>query len=128
MRELKEGSEWATVPLLDQSNVGKYVWTVFNGNDKQATPNKIVKVGRTNIHVGGDGHNPDSYRVTDDGLTANGMHGGYTISAESQQYRLEREERVYLMRALDDIVKELKKSRDIEKLRKAVRDIGFWVN
>lgn len=58
--------EWATEPLLDQDNVGKYVWFSFNSN-KPITI-KIEKIGRSVIHfghnsyAGWDGKSFQSYR------------------------------------------------------------------
>lgn len=100
-RELPAGKEWATVPLLDPANVGRYVWSVWNGNVKQMTPAPIIKIGRTNIHVGE--YQGWSLRV--EGGKAVGVKNGFGVSAFTETWRIENDERVALWgrvrRALD---------------------------
>jgi hypothetical protein len=77
--KLPDGKEWAVAPLLDKSNVGKYVWVGLHNT------RPIVSVGRTNIHVGYV--RPDSLRVSNDGETARGMSGGYQRQCETNAHR-----------------------------------------
>jgi hypothetical protein len=78
---LPEGGQWAAAPLLWPANVGDYVIAVFNGNTHVASRSKILKIGRTNVHIEGDGQTPWSLRVNPNGHTASGMTGsGYSIS------------------------------------------------
>ena len=89
---LPEGGQWATGPLLVPGNLGKYVWTVWNGNTNWATLGKIVKLGRTNIHV--ETSNASySLRVSPSGHEARGNKNGFTASAHTEQWRLERSDR-----------------------------------
>lgn len=76
--------DWATEPLLSQENVGKKVWFVWNGNTNHAVVLPIVKVGRTNVHVQGNGARPHSLRVNTDGYAV-GNENGYTLSAWTNQ-------------------------------------------
>lgn len=81
--ELPEGGEWATSPLLDQSNVGKWMWTSWNSNRYELS--RIEKIGRTNVHVGRWG-DIWSLRVDpdDDGL-ATGTKSGFSVSAQTNE-------------------------------------------
>lgn len=89
---IPEGAEWATAPLLDVANLDRYVWYVFNGNTKFATPLQIVKIGRTNVHVNTWASRPSSLRVDPDthGHTADGTTGsGHSVSVHTEQWRLD---------------------------------------
>lgn len=99
MRELPEGAEWATSPLLDKSNVGKYVWTVWNSNTKFASVNQIVKIGRTNIHVETNAARPESYNVVDVEYEGHGYgtKNGFNVSCYTEQARIDRDERLDLV-------------------------------
>jgi len=82
--------DWATVPLLDPANIGKFVWGVWNGNVRQAEPMSINKIGRTNIHVGRSNW---SLKVNPDGTRAAGTVNNYGVSALSNQWHQETGER-----------------------------------
>lgn len=47
---LPPDAEWATAPLLDPANVGRYVICSDMGNMPSVRP--VQSVGRTNVHVG----------------------------------------------------------------------------
>jgi hypothetical protein len=88
-RELPAGAEWATEPLLDPTNVGKYVHYAWNGN-RRGDVFPIVRVGRTNVHVESHGRQI-SFRHTSSGWYE--TSGKYSTSIESEgvlQARLER--------------------------------------
>lgn len=89
--------DWATAPLLDPANVGKFVWGVWNGNTKHAEPMPINKIGRTNIHVGRSNW---SLRVHPDGTRAAGTVNNYGVSAMTNQWHQETEERQELKRRI----------------------------
>jgi hypothetical protein len=86
--------DWATPPLLDPANVGKYVWYVWNGNRSNMSPEPIAKIGRTNVHVGR--HRPVSMRVEPGGEWASGSLNDFTVSCMTEKFRLEEDERVLL--------------------------------
>jgi len=124
MRELPEGGEWATIPLLDPANVGRYVWTVFNGNVKFASVHPIVKIGRTNVHVEVEGTRPWSMRINEDAPgSAGGVNGGgYMTSCHTEQHRIESAERRELTQRLATMLKFNTTRRvPIDRLRTAVK-------
>lgn len=88
-------TEFATAPLLDQRNVGKVVWLSWNGNRSRMVT--VVKIGRTNVHVTEGGGRPNSLRVNEDGCTASGMDGGYSVRVITEAVRLEHEARGALL-------------------------------
>lgn len=93
--------EWATGSLLDPSNVGKCVVTVWNGNTKSPDVERVVKVTRTNVHVQIHNARPDSYRVdrANQGVGA-GTRSQYMISVYTREAWLERDVRAALLRRL----------------------------
>jgi len=106
--------DWATVPLLDQANVGKYVWVDWNGNRKE--PTQIQKIGRTNIHCG-PAWRTSSYRVEPTGDHANGMASGFSIHCQSNQYKIDQEERFELVKVFVKQSDTLVRSGSLERLR-----------
>ncbi len=92
--ELPAGEEWATAPLVDQANIGRYVWVSWNGNAPSVQP--IAAVGRTNITVGGE-----SLRVGADGSTARSPQSStYPLYVQTMAARLEAAEMAELRKAL----------------------------
>lgn len=90
---------WATSPLLDPANVGRYVWVVWNSNIKLAQRTTITKIGRTNIHLASG----ESCRVNMDGSSASGTRNGYSVSCHTEAHRLDRDERMELVNRLNRI-------------------------
>lgn len=105
----------AVAPLLHQDNVGRWVWHVFNHNDKHAHRTEIVGIGRTNVHLDSHGARPLSLRVDANGDTASGTSNGYSEFCYTEQHRLERAERVELRTRIDQ---SLRSSASIELLRR----------
>lgn len=93
---LPEGGEWAIGSLLDKSNVGKYVWAGNDGRGKWS-PERIAKIGRTNIHVSRYGQTT-AYRVHPDIPTQAGAEYGAMV--QTDKYRSERAERNELLGVL----------------------------
>lgn len=86
--------QWATTPLLDESNIGRMVMVVNNGNYQYAHPAPIVKIGRTNIHVDSRSARPYSLRVDPDGHgVATGDDRGFSVAAWTRQQLLDDHER-----------------------------------
>lgn len=92
--EITEQGLWAVEPLLDPSNVGKYVWVDWNGNAKN--PSQIQKIGRTNIHCGYSPERTSSYKV--EGGHATGSQSGFSIHCCTDAWRRDQEERRMLLK------------------------------
>lgn len=118
-RITKEGL-WATVPLMDPGNVGKYVWTDWNGNGK--SPSIIQKIGRTNIHCGRN--RTSSYRVDVMGAYAVGSENDFSIHAWSNQYVEEEAERRELVAVYLKMEDRVIRTHDIKLLRDVVWCVG----
>lgn len=90
---------WATAPLLDPANVGRFVRCVWNSNVNYTQNAPIVKIGRTNVHVksGRRSGKPYSMRVNADGETATGDDNGYGVSCLTLQRELDNDERMQLL-------------------------------
>lgn len=88
--DLPAGGEWATEPLLDPANLGRYVVASWNGN--RGTAERIHKITRTNVHAG-DQHRPTSYRVAPAGNIAHGSSSGYSVSCQTYAWAASEPER-----------------------------------
>lgn len=82
------GRKWATEPLLDPTNVGKYVWHSYNNNRPHAL--KVTEVTRQVIRVSGE---RTSFRPTAPGIARTSESRAYPELIWSNAHDDERIER-----------------------------------
>lgn len=111
-RTLPAGAQWATAPLVDPGNVGRFVWLSWNGNRPAVA--EVHKVGRTNITVG---YGNESLKVTPEGDVARGGRS----SASTEQHRLDRDE----LRSLRKVMGEWLEGASLAELRR-VADVTVY--
>jgi hypothetical protein len=93
--------EPATGSLLDEGNVGKWVWLVHNGNDKHRYKVLVLGKGRTNVYVEDYGGRQRSLRVNDTNPNqAFGSVGDYPVAVFTEEAWADRGEREELIRRL----------------------------
>lgn len=77
---MTETREWATTPLLDPANVGKWVHYAWNSN--RSYPAQITRVTRRSVFLDFGGRSGGPYIPEEDGY-ASRKSGGYSMSIET---------------------------------------------